>query len=64
MLFRSGTATFTYTATDGEATDPLSVSFEQSPSPWVSDDGLIGGAPVLAGLTDEELEMLLVELGG
>ena len=44
--------------------DAFMVTLEESPSPWVSDDGLMAGAPVLAGLTDEALANLLEELGG
>ena len=30
---------------------------------WVADDGLVAGAPALEGLTDEDLLMLLEEMG-
>jgi hypothetical protein len=32
-------------------------------SPWVSEDGLIAGAPALDGLSDEALQILLDEMG-
>jgi hypothetical protein len=35
----------------------------QGLSPWVSDDGLIAGAPALDDLSDEALMTLLDELG-
>jgi hypothetical protein len=39
---------------------------EQKPAPWTEDDGLVAGAPVLedlSALSDEELEVVLQELG-
>ena len=39
---------------------------EQTPAPWTEDDGLVAGAPVLedlSALSDEELEVVLQELG-
>jgi len=42
---------------------PAYVSEMQGLSPWVSDDGLIAGAPALDDLSDEALMTLLDELG-
>ncbi|HKJ03407.1 MAG TPA: zf-HC2 domain-containing protein [Longimicrobiales bacterium] len=41
---------------------PAYVADMQGLSPWVSDDGLIAGAPALDGLSDEALETLLDEM--
>jgi len=48
-------------ATDEEV--PAYVAEMQSLSPWVSEDGLIAGAPALDDLSDEALLTLLDELG-
>lgn len=38
---------------------------ESLPSPWLGEDeGIVAGAPVLDGLSDEALEQLLEEMGG
>jgi anti-sigma factor RsiW len=40
---------------------------EESPPPWVADDGLVAGAPLLddlSALSDEDLALVLEELGG
>jgi predicted anti-sigma-YlaC factor YlaD len=42
---------------------PSYVAEMQGLSPWVSDDGLIAGAPALDDLSDEALMTLLEELG-
>ena len=42
---------------------PAYVAEMQGLSPWVSEDGLIAGAPVLDGLSDEALQILLDEMG-
>ena len=42
---------------------PAYVAEMQGLSPWVSDDGLIAGAPALDDLSDEDLMTLLDELG-
>jgi predicted anti-sigma-YlaC factor YlaD len=42
---------------------PAYVAEMQGLSPWVSDDGLIAGAPALDDLSDEALMTLLDELG-
>lgn len=43
--------------------DPLQVAVEEPiPEAWLWDDGLVAGAPVLDGLTDEQLEALLQEM--
>lgn len=47
-----------------EPSDLEQVALEDTPSPWVSDDGLVAGAPVLDELSDEALTSLLEELGG
>lgn len=44
--------------------DAFLVTLEESPSPWVSDDGRVARAPVLNDLSDEALASLLEELGG
>ena len=41
---------------------PAYVAEMQGLSPWVSDDGLIAGAPALEGLSDEALQILLDEM--
>jgi predicted anti-sigma-YlaC factor YlaD len=41
---------------------PAYVADMQGLSPWVSDDGLIAGAPALDGLSDEALQTLLDEM--
>lgn len=51
----------------GPAVDPglLEVaSQEQPPEAWLWDDGMVAGAPVFDGLSDEELEALLEEFEG
>lgn len=42
---------------------PAYVAELEGLSPWVSDDGLIAGAPALDGLSDEALQTLLDEMG-
>lgn len=37
---------------------------DRLPSPWLDDEGIVAGAPVLDDLTDEDLERLLEEMGG
>jgi hypothetical protein len=38
---------------------------DRLPSPWLDDEeGIVAGAPVLDGLSDEALEQLLEEMGG
>ncbi|NNM07019.1 MAG: zf-HC2 domain-containing protein [Gemmatimonadetes bacterium] len=45
--------------------DPAAVaSQEPLPESWLWDDGMIAGAPVFDGLSDEDLETLLEELEG
>jgi hypothetical protein len=45
--------------------DPLEVAVEEPlPEEWLWDDGIVAGAPVFDGLTDEELEALIQELEG
>jgi anti-sigma factor RsiW len=51
-------------STDG-ALDPLAVaSQEPLPEAWLWDDGMVAGAPVFDGLSDEDLEALLEEFEG
>jgi hypothetical protein len=51
-------------STDGRL-DPLAVaSQEPLPESWLWDDGLVAGAPVFDGLSDEDLEALLREFEG
>lgn len=45
--------------------DPIQVvSEEPIPEAWLWDDGVVAGAPVFDGLTDQELEALIEELEG
>jgi hypothetical protein len=46
--------------------DPIVVVASQDPVPeaWLMDDGMVAGAPVFDGLSDEDLEALLEEFGG
>lgn len=45
--------------------DPIVVANQEPlPEAWLWDDGMIAGAPVFDGLSDEELEALLQELEG
>ncbi|MGW8267324.1 MAG: anti-sigma factor family protein [Longimicrobiales bacterium] len=45
--------------------DPDRVAAEEPlPESWLWDDGLVAGAPVYDGLTDEQLEALIQELEG
>ena len=45
--------------------DPTAVaSQELLPESWLWDDGMVAGAPVFDGLSDEDLEALLEELEG
>jgi hypothetical protein len=45
--------------------DPVQVAVDEPlPESWLWDDGLVAGAPVYDGLTDEQLEALIQELGG
>ncbi len=52
----------------GVLSDDLEVAealTESLPSPWLGEDeGMVAGAPVLDGLSDEALEQLLEEMGG
>jgi hypothetical protein len=47
-----------------EDSDALVAVLEGGYSPWVTDDGTVAGAPILDGLSEEELESLLEEMGG
>lgn len=42
---------------------PAYVADMQGLSPWVSDDGLVAGAPALDDLSEEALQILLDEMG-
>jgi anti-sigma factor RsiW len=45
--------------------EPVEVAAEEPmPEAWLWDDGMVAGAPVYDGLTDEELEALIEELEG
>jgi len=45
--------------------DPIEVaSLEPLPEAWLWDDGMVAGAPVFDGLSDEDLEALLEEFEG
>ena len=44
--------------------DPGRTAFGTAGSPWVTDDVVVAGAPVLEDLSDEMLQALLEELGG
>jgi anti-sigma factor RsiW len=45
--------------------DPVQVAVDEPlPESWLWDDGLVAGAPVYDGLTDEQLEALIQELEG
>lgn len=45
--------------------DPVVVATqEDAPEAWLWDDGMVAGAPVFDGLSDEDLEALLKEIGG
>ncbi len=45
--------------------EPTEVAVEEPlPESWLWDDGMVAGAPVLEGLTEEELETLLEEMEG
>ncbi len=45
--------------------DPIAVAAQEPlPESWLWDDGMVAGAPVLDGLSDEDLEALLEELEG
>jgi len=45
--------------------DPMEVAAEEPlPEAWLWDDGMVAGAPVYDGLTDEQLEALIQELEG
>lgn len=51
----------------GEAADEadgLAAVLEGGYTPWVADDGTVAGAPLLDGLSEEDLASLLEELGG
>lgn len=47
----------------GDTVPAYVADLDGSLSPWVSDDGLIAGAPALDGLSDEALMTLLEEMG-
>jgi predicted anti-sigma-YlaC factor YlaD len=47
----------------GDEKVPAYVAEMQGLSPWVSDDGLLAGAPALDELSDEGLQILLDEMG-
>ena len=59
-----GTLEFIRGANGTSIDDAFLVTLEESPSPWVPDDGRLAGAPALNDLTDEALASLLEELGG
>jgi hypothetical protein len=45
--------------------DPIVVAAQEPiPEAWLWDDGMVAGAPVFDGLSDEDLEALLEELEG
>jgi anti-sigma factor RsiW len=45
--------------------DPVQVKTEEPiPESWLWDDGIVAGAPVLDGFSDQELEALIKELEG
>jgi hypothetical protein len=44
--------------------DPYAVALEAPPGTWQDDDGVVAGAPVLDGLSDQALDDLLREMGG
>jgi len=45
--------------------EPVQVAVDEPlPESWLWDDGLVAGAPVYDGLTDEQLEALIQELEG
>ena len=45
--------------------DPIAVAAQEPlPEAWLWDDGMVAGAPVFDGLSDEDLEALLEELEG
>lgn len=44
--------------------DALAAALEGGYTPWVADDGTVAGSPILDGLSEEELESLLEEMGG
>ncbi len=45
--------------------DPVVVATQDPlPEAWLWDDGMVAGAPVFDGLSDEDLEALLKEFGG
>lgn len=60
LVDRMGTSTTT-PPDDLEVAEALT---ERLPSPWLDDDGIVAGAPVLDGLSDEALQQLLEEMGG
>jgi hypothetical protein len=47
-----------------ENADALAAVLDDGYSPWVADDGTVAGAPLLDGLSEEDLASLLEELGG
>lgn len=47
-----------------DETDALAAVLEGGYTPWVADDGTVAGAPLLDGLSEEDLASLLEELGG
>ena len=45
--------------------DPIAVAAQEPlPESWLWDDGMVAGAPVFDGLSDEDLEALLEEFEG
>jgi hypothetical protein len=45
--------------------DPIRVEAQEPiPESWLWDDGLVAGAPILDGLTEDQLEALIQELEG
>jgi hypothetical protein len=47
-----------------ENADALAAVLDDGYSPWVADDGTVAGAPLLDGLSEEDLASLLEDLGG
>jgi anti-sigma factor RsiW len=49
---------------DGVQDPVLVASQDPAPEAWLWDDGMVAGAPVYDGLSDEDLEALLEDFGG